>query len=184
MSMNDLIATTPTLTVQDEQSRLRLVNALLPFLALHTSIRDGYAAMVGIGGPQYSVLLYIKHFSDHGAPCVKDVAEHLHLSASYITAEVGVLEKKGLIEKTRDDSDQRVVRLALTDRSKQLLDGIQEVRAQVNDIQFGVLSAEELEILAPLIERLINSSREALALQRYLATRSAGSSDFQVDQAG
>src|SRR5690606_27848053 len=160
----------PSLPVKGEQQRLRLVNALLPFLAVHTSIRDGYAAMVGISGPQYSILLYIKHFSDEGAPRVKDVAEHLHLSGSYITAEVGVLEGKGLLVKTKDEKDQRVVRLALTDRSKKMLDDIQGVRSQVNNVQFGVLSPEELETLAPIIERLIVSSREALTLQRYLAT--------------
>lgn len=156
--------------VQGEQQRLRLVNALLPFLAVHTSIRDGYAAMVGLSGPQYSVLLYIKHFSDDEAPRVKDVAEHLHLSGSYITAEVGVLERKGLLVKTKDENDQRVVRLALTERSQKMLNDIQGVRSQVNNVQFGVLTPEELETLAPIIERLINSSREALTLQRYLAT--------------
>ncbi|TFL14858.1 MarR family transcriptional regulator [Pusillimonas caeni] len=171
--MNTSPDTTSTSAIQGEQQRLRLVNALLPFLAVHTSIRDGYAAMVGISGPQYSVLLYIKHFSDKGAPCVKDVAEHLHLSASYITAEVGVLERKGLLVKTKDDSDQRVVRLALSERSKELLEGIQDVRSQVNNVQFGVLTPEELTVLAPIIERLIDSSREALTLQRYLATRNA-----------
>jgi len=62
------------------------------------------------------------------------------------------------------------VRLALTDRSKKMLDDIQGVRSQVNNVQFGVLSPEELETLAPVIELLIVSSREALTLQRFLVT--------------
>jgi len=146
----------------------RLVHGLLPFLAIHTAIRDGYAALLGLTGPQYTIMLCIRNLNSAGAVSVKTVAQHLRLSGSFIAAETKSLEKNGLITKDRDEEDRRMVSLSLTPKGEELLDSIAGLRQQVNDVQFGDLSNEEFRMLVPLIERLIPSGERALALLDYL----------------
>jgi len=146
----------------------RLVHGLLPFLAIHTSIRDGYASVLGLAGPQYTILLCIRTLHPAGPVSVKMLADHLRLSGSFITAETNALERKGLVVKARGATDRRMVELSLTSAGAGLLDSIAELRQQVNDVQFGCLSREEFRQLVPLVERLIASGERALALLQYL----------------
>ena len=39
----------------------RLVHGLLAYMAIHTSIRDGYAEILNLGGQQYTILLCVRH---------------------------------------------------------------------------------------------------------------------------
>jgi DNA-binding MarR family transcriptional regulator len=149
----------------------RLVHGLFPFLAVHTAIRDGYAAILGVTGPQYTIMLCIRNLCAAGPVSVKIAADHLRLSGSYLTAETKALEASGLVCKERGAEDRRMVSLSLTPKGAALLDSIAELRQQVNDVQFGCLSNEEFKSLVPLIERLIPSGERALALQSYLAAQ-------------
>jgi hypothetical protein len=40
---------------------------------------------------------------------------------------------------------------------------------QVNDVQFGCLSARDFQQLLDMVQRLVDSSDRAISLQRYLA---------------
>jgi hypothetical protein len=54
-----------------------------------------------------------------------------------------------------------------------LLERLAPIQRQVNDVQFGCLSGEEFQLLLDLVERLVDSSDRAVALQRYLADSAA-----------
>jgi MarR family transcriptional regulator, organic hydroperoxide resistance regulator len=150
----------------------RLVQALLPFLAIHTAIRDRYAALLGLTGPQYTIMLCIRMLADAGQVNIRTVARHLWLSASFITAETNTLERKGYVVKARGDAaDRRTVALTLTERGTALLDSIAPLRQRVNDVQFKSLSASEFRMIVPAVERLVQSGEQALALLDYLQTQ-------------
>ena len=147
----------------------RLVHALLPFLAIHTAIRDRYASLIGVTGPQYTIMLCIRTLSDAGRVNIRTVAKHLWLSASFITAETNVLERRGYVVKTRGDAeDRRTVALRLTGEGAALLDSIAPLRQRINDVQFQSLSAGEFRSIVPVIERLVDSGEQALALLEFL----------------
>jgi DNA-binding MarR family transcriptional regulator len=160
----------PELLAPDGSDRdfRRLVEGLLPFLGIHTAIRDGYASLLGLPGPQYTILLCIRNLESAGPVNVTAVANRLRTSGSFITAETNSLEKKGFVAKTRGDEDRRKVTISLTDSGIQLLDSIAALRQRVNDVQFGCLSHEEFRMLVPIIERLVQSGERALALLDYL----------------
>lgn len=150
----------------------RLVQALLPFLAIHTAIRDRYAALLGLTGPQYTIMLCIRMLADAGQVNIRTVARHLWLSASFITAETNTLERKGYVVKARGDAaDRRTVALSLTLQGTALLDSIAPLRQRVNDVQFKSLSASEFRMIVPAVERLVQSGEQALALLDYLQTQ-------------
>ena len=156
----------------------KLVHGLFAFLAAHESVRDGYADLVGLTGPQYSMLLCIRHLGAAGPVAVRDVAGHLGYSGSHVTVETNKLAARILIAKERAITDRRRVDLTVTAEGAALLDGIAPLRRQVNDVQFGRLDESEFRHLVPLVGRLTQSSREALSLLAYLRqTHSAANED-------
>lgn len=155
----------------------RLVNALLPFLTLHSAIRNGYAELLGLTGPSYSILLCIRTLGDHGSVNVRTIADQLRLSGSFVTAETNQLERKGLVNKRRSQSDKRLVAVTLTPRAVALLDSIASLRQRVNDVQFGCLNQQEFKMLVPLIERLVQSGESALALLDFLTRQELGKAE-------
>jgi hypothetical protein len=78
--------------------------------------------------------------------------------------------KRGLIHKSVDPADRRRVKLEVSNQGNELLAELAPVQRQVNDVQFGCLSASEFRQLLKMTERLIESSERAVQLQRYLAT--------------
>jgi MarR family transcriptional regulator, organic hydroperoxide resistance regulator len=169
-------STKPPLTVgrpqllvngSDDEFR-RLVHGLFAYHAIHTSIRDGYAEMIGVGGQQYTILLCIRHLGASEPVSVRTIADHLRLSGSFITVETNKLEGMGLVRKERQTGDRRMLSLKLTARGNALLDSIAPLRRQVNDIQFGALSNSEFRHLVGLIYRLIDNGDKALSLLNYL----------------
>jgi len=145
-----------------------LVEGLLTFSAIHAAIRDGYASLLSLPGPRYTILLCIRNLHDAGPVNIRTVADHLRLSGSYVTVETKVLEQTGLVCKERGTEDRRMVSLSLTPKGVALLDSIAALRQQINDVEFGGLSSMEFRLLVPLVERLVQSGQRALALQEYL----------------
>jgi MarR family transcriptional regulator, organic hydroperoxide resistance regulator len=145
----------------------RLVHGLFAYLAIHSSIRDGYAEILGFGGQQYTILLCIRHLAASKPVSVRTIADHLRLSGSFITVETNKLETMGLVRKERQSDDRRMLSLKLTTRGNALLDSIAPLRRQVNDIQFGTLNNAEFRHLVDLIYRLIDSGDKALSLLYY-----------------
>ncbi|MCA1454399.1 MarR family transcriptional regulator [Bradyrhizobium sp. BRP22] len=152
----------------DQQFR-KLVHSLFGFLVRHQTLRDGHAAVIGLPGIEYTTLIAIRHLALQGDVHVKTVADHLHLSGAFVTTVTNKLEGKGLIEKAAHESDRRRLSLSVTSRGAELLERLAPTQMQVNDVEFGCLSAREFELLLDLVQRLVDSSDRAIALQRYLA---------------
>jgi DNA-binding MarR family transcriptional regulator len=150
-----------------------LVHNLFGFLARHSAIREGHGAVIGLAGIEYTMLISIGHLAAEGDVSVKDVADHLHLSGAFTTVITNKLLNKGLIEKAGHPVDRRRLCLTVTARGRELLDRLAPIQTQVNDVEFGCLSAREFALLADMVERLVESSKQAMALQRYLSDLNA-----------
>jgi len=64
-----------------------LVHAMLAFSARLQGVREGFAALVGLTGIQYTILISIRHLQNETEVTVGSVADHLHLSGAFITIE-------------------------------------------------------------------------------------------------
>lgn len=155
----------------------RLVNALLPFLTIHSAIRNSYAELLEVNGPAYSILLAVQTLGDSGPATIRTIADQLRMSGSFITAETKLLERKGLVNKRRSQEDKRLVSVTLTPKGTALLDSIAQLRRRVNDVQFGCLTQEEFRILVPIIERLVQSGEAAMALLDFIKKEDGASID-------
>ena len=143
----------------------KLVHAFFAFNVRHEMIRDGHARRIGLAGTEYTILISIAHLSLDGPVNVKSVAEHLHVTTGFITNTTRRLQTRGLVKKTRDKTDKRKTILTVTDRGMALLEELAPFQRQVNDAEFGALSRVEFLQLSDAIERLVQSSESAIALQ-------------------
>ena len=150
-----------------------LVHELFAFFARHEEIRSGHGRYIGLRGIEYTVLISIGHLGNYGDVNIKTIADHLHLSGAFITTVTNRLSDYGLVEKTTDVADARRVMLAITPKGYTLLEKLAPVQRQVNDVEFGSLDAKDFEHLLAIARKLVDSSSQAVALQKYL-NRTAG----------
>jgi DNA-binding MarR family transcriptional regulator len=95
------------------------------------------SAAVGLTPAQHQLLLAIRGHGGSRGPTVSDVAEHLLLRRHSVVGLVNRAEAGGLLTRTSDPDDQRVVRLRLTKLGERRLE------------QLSALHLEELRRLAP-----------------------------------
>lgn len=152
----------------DQQFR-RLVHGLFAFLARHQTLREGHASVVGLAGVEYTILISISHLSALGDVHVRAVADHLHLSGAFVTTVTNKLMTKGLIKKASHPDDRRRLSLTVTALGAELLERLAPSQMRINDVQFDPLSTKEFHQLLELVQRLVDSSDRAIALQRYLS---------------
>lgn len=165
-----LTVTRDELLVEGDDGAFRaMVHAALAFSARLTSIRDGYAQYVGLTGPQYTILVSIQHLQDTQDIGIKQVAEHLSLSGTFVTTETGKLEEAGLVAKSKGAIDKRRVSLRTTEAGDALLEKLGALQRQVNDTHFGSLSREEFQVLCKVMPELVESSDAGLSLLRHLS---------------
>src|SRR5258708_21673683 len=115
------------------------------------------------------MVMLIGHLSAEGNVSVKDIADHLHLSGAFTTVITNKLLQKGLIEKAGHPVDKRRLCLTVTARGRELLERLAPTQRQGHDGPFGCLSAKELALLVDITERLVKSSEQANARQRYMS---------------
>jgi DNA-binding MarR family transcriptional regulator len=97
-------------------------------LGLRTNLRrflhwsEERAAEAGLTSAQHQLLLAIRGSDTPHGPSVGEVAESLLLRPHSATELVDRAERAGLVARRLDPADQRVVRLALTARSRRVLE--------------------------------------------------------------
>jgi DNA-binding MarR family transcriptional regulator len=107
----------------------------------------------GLSMTQYNVLRILRGVGKQGLPC-SEIGERMVTEDSDITRLLDRLEKKGLIERARSARDRRVVTARATRKALQLLSRLDApVRDSAKQLMAG-LSAQELETLSAILERL------------------------------
>jgi DNA-binding MarR family transcriptional regulator len=146
-----------------------MVHAALAFSARLHAIRDGYAELVGLSGPQYTILVSIEHLQNAGDIGVKQLADHLSLSGTFVTTETKKLEEAGYVTKAKGQEDKRRVSLRTTSAGTNLLRRLSKVQQQVNNVHFGSLTGDEFKIMRKVMPELVASSDAGLSLLRHLS---------------
>ncbi len=121
---------------------------------LHAELENQMVS--GITGSQFFVL---KNINNRGRLTVSEVAEDLGVSLSAITALVDRLVKAGLVFRSRDEQDRRLVWLQATDKGKEILGRCVEGRKRVAVKYFSRLPEEDLEKLIEIYEKIISLMR-------------------------
>src|SRR5438552_18765782 len=100
----------PALLVEGSDAEFRgLIHDLIAYGHRLDTCRDAFAALVGMSGAQYEILMLVSRAA--GLLSVGEVAARLHRSGAFITIEANKLVARGILEKVSDPADGRRVLL-------------------------------------------------------------------------
>ena len=156
----------PALLVKGSDAEFRrLIHDLIAYGHRLDACRDAFAAIAGISGVQYEILMRVSRAE---APSVGEVAAQLHRSGAFITIEATKLVERGILEKVADARDGRKVLLRITRKSLALLEQLAPYQQRINDVLFEFLDAKRFRALRELAAELVAAGDRAVALTEVL----------------
>src|SRR5437764_8793804 len=104
------------LLVEGSDAEFRsLIHDLIAYGHKLDACRDAFAAIVGVSGAQYEILMLVSRAEGLS---VGEVAARLHRSGAFITVEANKRVQRGILDKAADPSDGRKVLLNVNARGK------------------------------------------------------------------
>lgn len=132
----------------------RALDALITLRRAASSLGERTAAglrSAGLTESQFGVLEAVLHL---GPLCQRELAAKILKSAGNLTTVVDNLERRGLVERRRNDLDRRVSRIHLTAEGERLVRSLFPPHVATLVEAFSVLTAQEQELLTALCRRL------------------------------
>jgi len=161
-----LTVSRPGLLARGSDAEFRgLIHDLIAYGHKLDACRDAFAAIAGVSGVQYEILMLVSRAD--GLP-VGEVAARLHRSGAFITIEANKLVAAGILDKASDPADGRRVLLKNTSRSFELLERLAPYQRRVNDVLFEFLDAKRFRELRALAAQLVGSGDRAVAMLELL----------------
>jgi MarR family transcriptional regulator, organic hydroperoxide resistance regulator len=93
----------------------------------------------------------------HGTCTMSEIANALGVSLSAITGIIDRMVKHGFVERMRDDSDRRLVRVKLTEKGNSILNEDHQHKNQHLRSILGVLNETDRASLIDLIQKIIDA---------------------------
>src|SRR5688572_10029763 len=115
-----------------------LIHDLIAYGHRLDACRDAFAAIDGVSGVQYEILMLVSRAEGLS---VGEVAARLHRSGAFITIEANKLVLRGILEKASDPADGRRVLLRSNAKSGELLERLAPFERRINDVLFERLDA-------------------------------------------
>jgi DNA-binding MarR family transcriptional regulator len=138
-----------------------LVHDLIAYGHRLDACRDAFAAIAGISGAQYEILMLV---SRGDGLSIGEVAARLHRSGAFITIEANKLTERGILDKTSDPADGRRVLLKLNAKSLQLLERLAPFQRRINDVLFEFLDEKRFRELRAFAAKLVTCGDRAVAM--------------------
>ena len=142
-----------------------LIHDLIAYGHKLDACRDAFAAIAGISGAQYEILMLVSRADGRS---VGEVAARLHRSGAFITIEANQLVAQGILQKTADPADGRRVLLKNTLKGFELLERIAPYQRRINDVLFGFVDAKRFRELRALAGELVARGDRAVAMLELL----------------
>jgi MarR family transcriptional regulator, organic hydroperoxide resistance regulator len=141
--------------------------------ALMRQLRHRLAETIELSAAGHSVMLGLWHCERRGSTSVRTLADHLHIAAAHVTAELGKLARAGLVIKRPSTSDGRAVNVQLTHKGHALLDRLAPLLREVNMSLFANIRYGEMLTVQRFFRVLIDRAPEAIQIADLHAAREA-----------
>jgi DNA-binding MarR family transcriptional regulator len=130
---------------------------LLVYIGEHASERfERDIAPHGIRSRHAQVLVVV---DAEGPMSQRDLGRRLRIDKSPMVGVLDDLERLGLAERRRPDSDRRVQAIHLTPKGRSVLRRVLEIAEDENERTFGVLDDDERQTLHDLLLRVAEAGR-------------------------
>lgn len=116
---------------------------------------DGVLKPYDITRTQYNVLRILRG-AEPGGLCRNEIRERLINRMPDATRLLDRMESAGLVTRSREEDDRRMVRTRITPQGRQIVDDLDEPVAAQHQQQLGHFSSEELGTLIRLLTKARN----------------------------
>ena len=130
--------------------------------ARFVSGRNRLANLLGVSGPQWTMIMAIAECSPEPGTRASALAERMNVSRPFVASETANLIRRGLIQRRPDPTDARGALLTLTDKSTDQIQRIVPTIQLQNDIGFGRFSRQQFQQFCRMLEILLEDSATAL----------------------
>jgi len=137
----------------DELAFRDFMSDIFAAAATMQTLRRSTAKLFGLSSTELAVVMAVAKLMP--SPSIRRIADHLHVSASNVTADVGKLVKMRLLTKLPDPDDARAIKIALTDKGSRLIVDMAPSLRAVNDRLFANMSRDDMKILTKLLRQII-----------------------------
>lgn len=137
-------------------------------------IKDGMqtaarqASELGLKPPQ---MMFLVMLADRGRTSMRDISREMALHPAAVTRFVDQLIERGLVERMRDESDRRVVRVDLTPEGRNVIERILEFYRDRMEEALSGISRRNMERLAGFLVEMDKTLGEKAVCSR---SRAAG----------
>ncbi|GCE30523.1 transcriptional regulator [Dictyobacter alpinus] len=100
----------------------------------------------------------LRHLRCHEPQGISELAQALGITTGSATVACQRLEKAGLITRRRQEDDERVVHVSLTEQGRQQIDAVRQQRREALTHLLQVLDEPEQQELQRLVERLLDAA--------------------------
>ena len=111
----------------------------------------------GITRVQWIALYYVKTKNKISQ---RDLSNLMNIMDSSVGRLIDRLERDGLIERHRDNTDRRVVFITLTDKGNQLISDLLPIGIQFNDDLMVGIDENELMIYEKVLNKMISNIKK------------------------
>ncbi len=151
-----------------------LINNLLLMSKQLQTLRTEMAEQLEVSEPQYRVFTTVLLLQAESGVSVSAVANALHVTGAFVTAEAGHLVRMGLLQKATDEGDRRSVLLSVSDMGTARFQRFVDSLRTVNDELFRDFTQEEFLFFSGLVRRLVvNGARSSLLAKALVSGSSA-----------
>jgi MarR family transcriptional regulator, organic hydroperoxide resistance regulator len=130
--------------------------------ALIRQLRRRLADTLGLSVAEHSVMLGLWYCQRRAHTRVRDLAEHLHVAAAHVTAELGKLERAGFVVKRKNNLDRREAEVQLTDKGHALLNRLAPLLREVNESLFANVNYRDMRTAQRFFRLVIAQASEAI----------------------
>jgi DNA-binding MarR family transcriptional regulator len=140
-------------------------------MSLLRLLRQEIASVLSLSSAEYSVLLAVWYLERGSDMTLRAIADHLHVAAAYVTAEVARLVGKGLLAKKPDPLDRRAVAVELTTASRELLSRLAPMLRDINAPLLAGTSLRDLDTIHRFFRGVISHGYDAIGVARTFRVR-------------
>jgi MarR family transcriptional regulator, organic hydroperoxide resistance regulator len=137
----------------NERAFRDFVSDIFAAAATMQTLRRLTARAFGLSSTELAVMMAVAHLNCN--PSVRPIADHLQISASNVTADIGKLVNARLLAKFPDPDDARAIKVALTEKGTKLIQDMAPALGAVNDRLFANMSRNDMTILTRLLRQII-----------------------------
>jgi DNA-binding MarR family transcriptional regulator len=101
----------------------------------------------------------LRFLRDHDSAVMSDLSVHLRLALSSTTGIVDRLAERKVVKRVRPEEDRRTVRVMLTNRGRQALEGLAADRVRLGRAMLDRLEPQRRETLLDLFRRMAGGAK-------------------------